>query len=163
MAKCIICGISFDPKIDFPLTCGSQKCRYERRKQRGKALYRLNRLEKKGIDVTKGYCQICYKKIKNDKTICSKQCMWEYQYQEEINKRKTRPFSYDTDLLIVGELLKGTSRDKTARILADILNRDYGHLRKHIDDVIRDGTYKELTKIIKENRKNFPIKKEVII
>lgn len=164
MAKCVVCGKEFEPKIEYPLTCGSKKCSNERSKKSNRIKTRINRLKRQGIDITKGYCQICYKKVEDGEETCSsKQCKLEYQYQKEQEKRKTRPFSYDTDLLIAGELLKGTSKDETARILADILTRDYTHLRQHIDDIIQDGTYKRLAEAINENRKSFSVEKEVIM
>jgi predicted nucleic acid-binding Zn ribbon protein len=164
MAKCVVCGKEFEPKIEYPLTCGSKKCSNERSKKSNRIKTRINRLKKQGIDITKGYCQICYEKVEDGEETCSsKQCKLEYQYQKEQEKRKTRPFSHDTDLLIAGELLKGTSKDETARILADILTRDYAHLRQHIDEMVQDGTYDRLSKMIKERRKEILMRREVTI
>lgn len=53
-------------------------------------------------------------------------------YYHKPTKNDKRPFSYDTDMLLIIDLEKGWSPEKVARINAEILNRDYEHLIEHV-------------------------------
>lgn len=86
----------------------------------------------------------------------SRENNWKYKSEsyQRVEKpiQKIRPYTDDSPVIIVSDLMRGRS----VKEIADLLNRDPDDLKAYIKKIEQDGTYAKAKRIIKRHAKFNP-------
>ena len=111
---------------------------------------------KLGVPYGKKYeCEVCGKVFHSPKhrMYCSKCAQTaNKRYNRSPQGKKIRPYSWETDMLLIIDIDKGWDYKKVARVNALALDRDYDDVLKHIKVLEDSDRAEQIRKVIKKHR-----------
>lgn len=130
--QCVICGQEFTSKRKNRKTCGSVLCQGELSRRRTRAWREKQKL--------------CPNPNKEKR---------QGEKQRGVKKENPRrPFTFNTDMLLVIDMQKGWPLEKVAKVAAQCFDRDYNHVLEHIKKLKGSNREKQILKILRTYRLN---------
>lgn len=147
---CEVCGKPFKKNHPRQIVCGNKECRKEHAKRNRD---RLMEERRKTAPIEK--CIICGREFRkiwpNTRTCGSGECRGELSRRTRSKSDKPgkiRPYSWDTDMLIIIDMLKGWDDKKVAKVNARALGRDYKDVLRHVEKLKGSDREREILKIL---------------